>query len=169
MMNIRDRGQTLPANLPGWLKLDRKSCNQRLASIPKTTKLGLVFTDHLSGLDAAINGPATAQKANEGEKERGKVFKLRLKLQLAQHENAKEDQRAADESKTPSTFFCWKAKRDAATFACVPLNIFPNIRCPSLIQRIDLLTRIHGSKARRHGLQFSVRETTCRSDLFEHA
>ncbi|MBK8036974.1 MAG: hypothetical protein IPK22_07530 [Verrucomicrobiaceae bacterium] len=169
MMNIRDRGQTLPANLPGWLKLDRKSCNQRLASIPKTTKLGLVFTDHLSGLDAAINGPATAQKANEGEKERGKVFKLRLKLQLAQHENSKANQRDAYESQSLSTFFCRKANRDVVAFACVPLHIFTDVRCPSLIQRIDLLTRIHSRKARRHGLQFSVRETTCRSDLFEHA
>lgn len=133
------------------------------------TKLSLVFADHLSGLDAAINGPATAQKANEGEKERGKIFKLRLKLQLAQHENSKANQRDAYESKGPSTFFCRKANRDTAAFACVPLHIFTDVRCPSLIQRIDFLTRIHGSKARRHGLQFSVRETTCRSNLFEHA
>ncbi len=169
MMNICNHRQTLPANLPGWLKLDRKSCNQRLASVSKTTKLGLVFADHLSGLDAAVDGPATSQKANEGEKERGKVLKLRLKLQLAQHENSKANQRDAYESKGPSTFFCRKANRDTAAFACVPLHIFTDVRCPSLIQRIDLLTRIHGSKARRHGLQFSIRETTCRSDLFEHA
>lgn|GEM_PF-4533139 len=168
-MNIRDRGQTLPANLPSWLKLDRKSCNQRLASVSKTTKLGLVFTDHFSGLDAAVDGPATSQKANESEKERGKVVKLRLKLQLAQHENSKEKQSPAYEGKSPTAFFGRKANRDAAAFACVPLHIFADIRGPSLIQRTDLLTRIHGSETRRHGLQLSVRETTCGSDLFEHA
>ena len=169
MMNIRNHRQTLPAHLPCRLKLGGQLRGKRTPSIPKTTKLSLVFADHLSGLDAAIDGPATSQETNEGEKERGKVFKLRLKLQLAHHENSKANQRDAYESQSPSTFFCRKANRDAAAFACVPLHIFADVRCPSLIQRIDLLTRIHGSEARRHGLQLSVRETTCGSDLFEHA
>ena len=168
-MNIRDHGQTLPAHLPCRLKLGGQLRGKRTPSIPKTTKLGLVFADHFSGLDAAKNRPATSQETDECEKESGKVFERRLKLQLAQHENSKANQRAAYDRKSPSAFFCRKANRDATAFVCALLNILADVRCPSLIQHIDLLTRFHGSKARRHGLQFSVRETTCGSYLFEHA
>lgn len=168
MMNLCNCAQAFPANLPGRPKLRRKLRGERLASVSKSVQRCLIVVHLLPGLDTQKDDP-TSKSCHNSKEERREVFKRRLIAQLTQHVAPVAKHHHSENNKGP----CFIARRQfvvgLAALGPTLLNMFSNVEGPSLIQRINLLTGLQNSEALCQSLHFAVRETTCRSDLFEHA